>query len=171
MAMIVGIAPSLKHNNLEGYCARRLARLANVDTDQLWELFHRTNLIKRFPGRKVVKTGNEVYRKHMSHGDIVNTIQLRSEARKMNLRKYKLVVLLGAATAKAFGYPPSLLKTYARGTGTTLVVMPHPSGVSHFWNNKCRTQKASQFLRTAMIAAGICAPRESNCFSKYKYTP
>ena len=68
---------------------------------------------------------------------------------------YDWVVLLGLGVARAVGVPRPKLLERARlesgesgeSGGCTALVFPHQSGVSHFWNDPARADRAARELR------------------------
>jgi hypothetical protein len=74
-------------------------------------------------------------------GDQFPLAAARAAADSFQLHKYSLVVMLGLNVAKAFRAPTcALLDTFVLSDETktmpetVVLVLPHPSGVSHFWN-------------------------------------
>jgi uracil-DNA glycosylase len=60
------------------------------------------------------------------------------------------VVLLGEKVALAFAASGCVLfRTYVAATGS-LTVMPHPSGLNHYWNDAANVRRAERFLRKLM---------------------
>ena len=50
------------------------------------------------------------------------------------------------------------------GESTLVLVYPHPSGVSHYWNSRANRSKATNELRKAMVDCGIVRKTESKFF-------
>ena len=105
----------------------------------------------------------------------------------MDITGYNLVVLLGLNVAKAFRIKsPRLFQRWyldedlnivpmvasttedCAATYSMLLVFPHPSGVSHYWNSRSNRNKAMQELRAAMNATGMMARKTSVYFQKKK---
>ena len=54
------------------------------------------------------------------------------------------------------------------GRSTLILVYPHPSGVSHFWNLRTNRVEATTILRSLMIETGIVSKQTSTFFSSEK---
>jgi hypothetical protein len=164
--LIVGQAPSGRASDeheppLSGLAERRLARLAGVSVDTLWERFDRKNVLAQFPGRKA-RTGVHAranYVLHGSTGDCFPLEEARRAAQTFPCDEFVLVVLLGLNVARAFGFPrPALFarrQVCVDGRKQTWLVLPHPSGVSHFWNRPENVCVAASHMRGAMAMAGV----------------
>ena len=141
---------------LAGPAEQRLGRLAGLSVAQLWKRFDRANLLAWYPGLKKRSKKHDVskgYKLHTSDGDIFPMEQARLAAASLDLSKYSSVLLLGASVAKAFGLKGRLFEVEKRGR-TRLVTFPHPSGVSHFWNDEENRQKALKAFKAEMKAMG-----------------
>jgi hypothetical protein len=162
--IIIGQAPN-RHSPsaaapvlpLQGLPEKRLARLAGLEISALWATFDRTNLLGYYPGCKsrAAKHSRELtgYSKHYSNGDIFPMEEARRSAAEIKLEDYSLVVLLGLSVARAFEIKaPAIFKRETRGP-CMLLVLPHPSGVSHFWNEPSNIDRAANELREAMDCA------------------
>lgn len=235
---------------LEGLAGSRLARLAGLPPNDLWDRCDRINLLSHFPGTKPKAPSqlDETYHLHQSSGDTFNLREARAAADVMDITSYNLVVLLGLNVARAFRLQhPSLFAKYfidtdlkiepcpnerdgggksiamksrrkgrVRGGGerggdggdggemekemdddttaaaspaassadeksksfewmngwngrsTLILVYPHPSGVSHFWNSRANRVCAMNELRSAMVDTGIVKRTTSAFFSSPK---
>ena len=164
--LIVGQAPSGKAGDeqapaLNGLAERRLARLAGVSVETLWEHFDRRNLLGQFPGRKA-RTGVHArgnYARHGSTGDCFPLEDARRAAQSFSCDEFVLIVLLGLNVARAFDFPqPALFaqrQVCVNGRTQTWLVLPHPSGVSHFWNRPENVCVAASHMRASMGMAGM----------------
>ena len=136
-----------------GLAERRLARLAGVASPHdLWSVCDRVNLVPFFPGHRPRLerfTRGGGYDKHQSAGHAFPLASARFFARELDLvRRYHRVVLLGLGVARALGVKrPVLLQVVALSPTCTALVFPHPSGVSHFWNDPARVDAARDALR------------------------
>ena len=176
---------------LGGAAGTRLARLAGVAAPDLWNVCHRRNLIAKYPGKKTLskiklrhrhREGRD-YLLHQSSGDHFPLQQARDNAARMDVAPYALVVLLGLNVARAFHLADvKLFKRYRwepeRGKKATplppsanefngqtiLLIFPHPSGVSHYWNTIQNRRRAQQELRRALIDTGVLEHRGSPYF-------
>ena len=138
---------------LAGPAEQRLARLAGLQSPAfLWKEFDRANLVGWYPGLKARAKKHEAkkgYTLHRSDGDVFPLAEARLAASMLDLTKYACVILLGRGVAKAVGVKVGLLETETRGS-CRLLVFPHPSGVSHFWNEPANLRRASAALRAAL---------------------
>ena len=139
---------------LAGPAEQRLARLAGMSVNQLWENFDRTNLLSWYPGLKQRSKKHDVskgYKLHTSDGDVFPIKEAKAAASNLNLAQYRSVVLLGNSVARAFGLKGQLFEVQKRGL-TRLLAFPHPSGVSHYWNDQQNTKKAQKALKSELKA-------------------
>ena len=144
-ALFVGQAPAAEGGPvLEGRSATRLCKLAGLPEEKLFCLFERRNVLKEFPGRK--GTGD---------GDFFDLREGREEAKKINVHRYRLVIFLGLNVAKSFNVKNARLFKELRFGKTIGLVLPHPSGCSHFWNTKENRNLAAKKLRYIMKKAKI----------------
>jgi len=72
---------------------------------------------------------------------------------------YPLVVLAGLNVARALGLKgPRLLDVHQSPSGRVMVIVfPHPSGVSHFWNFEQNRRRAANLLQSAVEWAIRCS--------------
>eukprot|EP00438_Fugacium_kawagutii_P008252 Skav226271 [mRNA] locus=scaffold2708:303390:311906:- [translate_table: standard] len=120
---------------LAGPAEQRLARLANLTVDRLWEHFDRSNLLSWYPGLKQRSKKHDVskgYKLHTSDGDVFPIKEAQKAAANLDLSQYRSVLLLGNSVARAFGLKGRLFEVQKRGR-TRMLAFPHPSGVSHYW--------------------------------------
>lgn len=122
---IVGQAPGRTRGEreaLEGPCGDRFARLAGLGgVGELRARARLVNLLGEWPGRA-------------GKGDAF----LAGE-----------VLLLGRGVARAFRVDSPFLE-WRRVGGAVVAVVPHPSGVSRWWNCPENRARASAFLRGAL---------------------
>lgn len=144
--LLLGQAPSSTswRSPLDGRSGRRLAELAGLDGMDVSEVFAVGNLLARFPGKK---TGE---------GDAFPLDEARRNALAMleTLLEFDAIVLLGRNVARVFGVHEL---PYFEWTGglrlqgyllpTPAVMIPHPSGVSRWWNRPENVERAGQFMR------------------------
>ena len=163
-AIFVGQAPGFdgQKKPLIGRSGKRLEMLCGLSGGQMDSLFDKTNIFKEFPGRQC----------HPLKGDMFNIKKARVLAQKMKFDNYRLVVFLGLNVAKSFDFirRPRLFKQFYMTKHDKLsigIVLPHPSGVSHYWNTKENREKATKVLRTVMKKAGI--GNYSKYFKERKY--
>lgn len=63
------------------------------------------------------------------------------------LRGVDVVVLLGDKVADAFRCRSVRPFTVSQTSGPAIAVMPHPSGLNHYWNDEANVRRAERFLR------------------------
>ena len=144
-ALFIGQAPAEPGGPvLEGRSATRLCKLAGLPADKLFFLFERCNVLEEFPGRK--GTGD---------GDFFDLQKGREGAKKINVHRYRLVIFLGLNVAKAFNVKNARLFKELRFGKTIGLILPHPSGCSHFWNTKDNRELAARKLRYIMKKAKV----------------
>lgn len=140
---------------LAGPAEQRLAKLAGLNSpSELWARFDRANLLSWYPGLKDRKANHDVakgYKLHFSDGDIFPMQEACRAASSLDLSTYSTVILLGKNVARAFRVKVGIFKADIRG-GTRLFTFPHPSGVSHFWNDAANTKRASKVLRRELLS-------------------
>jgi len=144
---LVGQTPSATADQLEGHAGARIARLIGVSTDVLYahQRFARVNLLTEFPG----KAGEK--------GDLFDLRAARERAPAVlaKIGPDAVVVCLGLNVLKAFAaYLPRGACSRARFydavpglDGRTYVLAPHPSGISHYWNEPENVSAAERFFR------------------------
>ena len=150
--VVVGQAPGRRGDPfrpLEGGGVLRLLRWARVDLQTYLYLTERVNLFKVYPGK----------------GDRFNARLARAKARALFPRLAgRKCVFLGRAVASAFGLPvgPGWQFTFwalydpINGIASACTVLiPHPSGVSHFYNLEANRLRAGGVFRTALGLDGL----------------
>lgn len=185
--LVIGQAPPgppeslpLGYQPLQGFPERRLAKLAGLGSpEELWELFDRVDLLGWCPGPKSRKEHHKVlskrgakigYNKHRCDGHRFPLHLARLAAGRLltfggplgccdyALRDYAVVVLCGRLVAAAFGLKLRPSVPWAEeASGVRYLVMPHPSGVSHFWNDSMSRHRAAAAFRAALRVAGLSA--------------
>lgn len=139
--IVVGQAPGPRSDPAEplaGSSGRRLAVLCGLDLPAFLARFERANLLAAYPGPA-------------SKGDAFPMAFARSAAGAMAERvaSREVVVLLGLNVARAFRLrrPEFFRQTrFSRDCGV-VYVCPHPSGVSHWWNDPSNVALARRFWR------------------------
>mmetsp|Transcript_107645 Transcript_107645/g.299883 ORF Transcript_107645/g.299883 Transcript_107645/m.299883 type:complete len:194 (+) Transcript_107645:92-673(+) len=171
--LIVGQAPPRAADRLppgylpfQGSPERRLARLAGLSSpDELWAVFDRLDLIGWCPGpkdRKSYHARSSGYRKHCRDGHRFPLRDARLAAGRLVRfgglgRSYAFVVLCGRQVASAFGLRPRGVPWTIELGGVRYLVLPHPSGASHFWNDEASWHRAAATFRAALRVAGLHA--------------
>lgn len=148
--LLVGEAPGkggrLGGPVLLGRIGRRLARLMGATEDQYRRRTRRVNLLTRWPGRA---SGN---------GSAWPVKRARRSARRMEdaglfAPPDRIVILLGRRVAAAFGlggapWFTSFQMASSQGMPAEVVVAPHPSGASRWWNEPANVARARRFWRS-----------------------
>lgn len=133
--LVVGEAPSRTSTApLDGPSGRRLAALAGVPFEELPARFELTNLLDRWPGRG------------SGPGAAFPRAEARAAAASMEIEGRR-VVLLGKRVASAFGVVGDLLDVVEH-RGAEVLVLPHPSGASRWWNSPDGRARAEAALRS-----------------------
>lgn len=156
--LIIGQAPARGNDGkfpFAGQSGARLARLAGVGVsgDDLPEHFDLKNLLAKYPGKKSNK------------GDLFDMGRAKKSAGRIRRHQQiyfgpRYILLMGRKVQKAFGFSimeflkprGDLLRS--RGNGINdwhrVIVFPHPSGVSHWWNNTDNREAAKWVLRKVL---------------------
>jgi len=157
----------------DGSPGSRLAKLGGyASTEELWEEFDRIDLVECAPVRKfrhIHHRPDMGYEKHNWDGHVFPRQKAKVAAsdllRSRELaRDYVIVVCCGKKVADAFG-----LKVQGRPQpwaeevqGVLFLVLPHPSGVSHLWNNDIFWLRTAGFFRAYLKAARAFLPEKSD---------
>lgn len=140
--LIVGEAPSkneITETPLEGRVGRRLAELAGLPYDAYLDYFDRVNLL-------------HVRQDEAEKGftfDLPAAREAVARMRQDGTLRDRSVILLGHRVAEAFGVARSLKYFHAcpTGQGGLVWLMPHPSGINRWWNDRENKKSAEAFLR------------------------
>ncbi|CAK9059040.1 unnamed protein product [Durusdinium trenchii] len=174
--LVVGQAPPLPpeslssdYKPLQGQPEKRLARLAGLSLDELWAFFDRVDLLGWCPGKKDRKSYHQWsagYRKHRCDGHRFPLSVARLVAARLRrfgrLERYAVVVLCGRLVAAAFALSLDRCVPWTEEQdGVRFLVLPHPSGVSHFWNDEESWHRAAMVFRSALRAAGLRACQDN----------
>lgn len=171
--LIVGQAPPAPLEKLppgylpfQGLPERRLARLAGVQSPAvLWSSFDRLDLLGWCPGpkdRKPYHMKDTGYRKHQCDGHRFPIRDARLAASRLVTfgrlaESYAIVVLCGRLVALCFGLKieGKFVPWMEELEGIRYLVMPHPSGVSHYWNDQASWHRAAGAFRASMRVFGL----------------
>ena len=148
--LIIGQAPAkdtVGQPTFSGKSGPKFAELLGVEHSRLWDVFDVVNLIDYYPGPPDDKT---------KRGDAFPMKEARLIANGMvKAMSRRTVVFVGKNVARAFRVA-SL--EYFEWFVTSLApddqgfykfcVVPHPSGISHFWNDPERVERARLFMRS-----------------------
>lgn len=153
LPLIIGQAPARgstevdEHGILvpfQGRSGDRLRHLAGVedlrDHFVLWNIF------------------NTPSEKTRGKGDPFDMPAAREKAARMMTQIHRMkppvVLLMGRKVEKAFGFRSGPFLVHRRWQGVKFVVFPHPSGVSHWWNDWNNREAAAWLLRTLVRQYG-----------------
>jgi uracil-DNA glycosylase len=138
--MIIGQAPARSGGPpITGRCGEKLADLLGISMEKFLETFVRGNLIQEWPGKS--GRGDEFPR---SLG-IMAAFQIMSSGALKDRR----IVLLGREVARCFRITPDKADYLDKVdlVGGRALLLPHPSGVSRWWNCSRRSTAAKRALR------------------------
>lgn len=144
--ILIGQAPAQKGNPravLEGRLGERIAELFGISNWWYVQNTQRFNILPKWMG----KSGK---------GDLFPMPLARQNARRM---RYSLggcrVLFIGIQVAAAFDvtHKPLRWKNYPiaadHNESFRCAILPHPSGVNHWWNDICNRADAADFMRRA----------------------
>jgi len=141
--VIIGQGPSRpgkRSRPLEGAAGRKLASLFGVSEREYRDGTLRLNIFSRWFGKQ-------------GKGDRFPLAAARRRASKLRRRlRGRRVVLLGRNVARAFGITVEYLR-WIRG-GFEAGVLPHPSGVNRWWNERRNRIAAQRFARGVWLKSG-----------------
>lgn len=138
--VVIGQAPGRRGPKVPvgGRSARLLAGLLGITEEQFLDEYERFNLVNRFPGKK-------------GKGDAFPADLARRNARRLQPRLHqRKVVMLGRGVAAAFGISMPFLDDLVVQRGRSIfkvLLLPHPSGVNHWWNHPRNRERAAEALR------------------------
>ncbi len=145
--LVVGQAPARGRTGDRAFppdtpSGRRLAAMFGVDDVAC--VADAVNLLGQFPGDCSW---------HKGHAFPVS--KARRKAARIRLRGYDVVVLAGRNVARAFGFEARPFLEWFELRGVRGVVVPHPSGANHWWNDRRRRAKAERLLRRIAEISGV----------------
>lgn len=138
--LIIGEAPSkneVTERPIEGRIGKRLAKLAGLTLPEFLEHFERVNLLR-------------VRQDTAEHGFQFNAEEARKEAAILLMvldPKYTPILLLGHRVGAAFGCSRAYFMPQQVGRWMNVHVLPHPSGVNRWWNDRTNEFEAKWFMR------------------------
>lgn len=142
--LLVGEAPSKNEplpRPLEGRVGRRLAEYAGLTFEQYIERFDRVNLLDVRQDTKEKGFEFDMDAARLSARQLMTTIE-----------PGRVVLLLGRRVAEAVGAVKNYFEPTRLVDGTTLYVLPHPSGVNRWWNEEANREQVRTFLRSILDA-------------------
>ena len=129
--LLVGQAPGDPAcPRLQGRSTQRFMHLLDLAPAAYQRLFHWCNLLDSFPG----KAGK---------GDAFPLAAARVVV--MTLPLAPVTLLLGCQVARAFSLPPVYFQWHAV-RGCQVAVIPHPSGINHWWNTPAHRETFTRFM-------------------------
>ena len=149
----MGQAPGKNHGfgaPFEGPTGRRLARFCGLETvEQLRERAVLMNLWGRYPGR-----GKWVQGDAFPASDRARRAAARRRS-ALAASGCEVLVCCGRLVASCFGVGDAPFLEWrevplARGKNARVVVVPHPSGVSRWWNDEASRERAAKFLASVV---------------------
>ncbi|KAJ9471879.1 hypothetical protein DIPPA_18599 [Diplonema papillatum] len=143
--LVVGQAPGPSGKAFQGETPRRLAKICGLSEEELWARFDGVNVLSEFPGRQGGR-GN---------GDRFPPGTARDAARDIDFTDRPIVLLLGRHVANAFGVKLEYLETQRLGPDSELIVIPHPSGVNHYWNEPESSALVAATVRRKLRTCGL----------------
>lgn len=135
--VLVGEAPNRTGDPsrpLMGRIGKRIADLCNLGIKDYSRAFELRNLLARWPGRS-------------GKGSEFPFAQAKAAAATLRLGKRKAkFVLLGSRLAKAAGMDSIPKFDPARIGKSIVIVVPHPSGINRWWNDRRNVWQARKFF-------------------------
>ena len=148
--LIIGQAPAMNTEGKAAFSGKsgpKFAELLGVEHLRLWDTFDVVNLIDYYPGKPKDKT---------KRGDAFPMREAKYAAEGMRkLMNERAVVMVGRNVARAFKVHTLDFFDWfvdAAGYGDCgffrYCVVPHPSGISRYWNDPERVERAKLFMRS-----------------------
>ncbi len=132
--LVVGQAPSAETVGLPPLSGRSGGRMAALLGGDFRERMRVVNLLGFWPGRRGGK------------GDRFPHYEAAFRARLLRPGAHRAVLLLGRGVARCFGAAGWPFLEWRRLGSAPAAVVPHPSGVSHWWNDPGNRAAARAFL-------------------------
>lgn len=152
----VGQAPSRETDGkppFTGKCGKFLAELMGTTQEQMLNDFTFINVLDKYPGKHPIK------------GDLFPLPEAKASARKkLEQLRGNVVVLLGYNVAKAFGaekfrylelYELRSQENFADVVVPIMVVVPHPSQISRYWNKRENVDAVKKFFKKLRALASV----------------
>lgn len=137
--VLVGQAPARTSSAIAfgGDSGARLARLLGMSLADLLRAVDTTNLLPRWPGRSA-----------SGKGDSFPLAEARRAAAELAAKEdpSRAFLLAGTNVARAFGVSRLGFLRWGLLGGRRVAVIPHPSGVSRWWNDARNRARARAFL-------------------------
>ncbi len=147
--LILGQAPSRETVGKPAFSGKsgpRFAEMLGVRHPDLWDLFEVANLLNHFPGDPKDRT---------KRGDAFPLIEAKMAAERIRPSlSRRVVVMVGKNVQRAFALTGGFFEwriafaTPEFDSAFDYCVVPHPSGVSFFWNSQENVALAREFMRS-----------------------
>lgn len=121
----------------------KLATFSALSFETFLRTFARANVLARWPGESSGKGAAFPLRQ----------ARRRAEILRRRFVGGRLVILLGLRTASAFGLSVGYFRRVRVGRAVAVVV-PHPSGVNRWYNERANLRRMRAFMRAAARGAG-----------------
>lgn len=141
---VVGQAPGPNTDPsepLSGASGRRLAALCGLTYAEFRRRFRLVNVLDGHPGRSGKGCAFPSAEARKSASDLL-----------MGMAGHP-TVLLGRAVPAAFGLAAAPWFEWRQSGGWPVAATPHPSGISHWWNEPANVRRARRFWRRLARAA------------------
>lgn len=140
--VIVGQAPGPRSGSapFDGLSGDRLGRYMGFSgREELRATAECHNLLTRYPGPRGSK------------GDRFPRWKARTAARELSTSlRERRVLLAGRLVAEAFGVRAEYFKWVRHAASFDAVVIPHPSGVNHWWNDPLNRERFTCFAHDTL---------------------
>ena len=157
--LFVGQAPSRTAGRVrafDGRSGQRLASLLDLTLAEFLAIVDTVNLLARWPGKH---GGKYAYREKGDRFPIATARRKANRLKKeLHALRHPVVVLCGRRVARAFGVEGEFLSRHRRG-GIQVLLFPHPSGCSQWWNDPKNVRAARRALLDAFSAVTHCFAR------------
>ncbi len=146
--LIVGQAPAKSGGEAQAFrgsrSGERLASLLGIDEAEIGIAVETRNLLAEYPGSP-------------GHGDHFDMGRARVQAGRMSgeLARFRRVVLCGRKVLEAFVLGDMEALEWRKAYGTTIGYLPHPSGVSRWWNDPRNRERAREFAAELDLGTGL----------------
>ncbi len=140
--LLIAEAPGMRNGRtrpLDGPSGTRLAACMGLTIEEMRARFNVRNLLAEWPGA-------------CGAGSRFPMHAARYAAARVRVAGKPYVILLGKRVASAFGVCAPFLE-WCEVRGIRAAVVPHPSGVNHWWNEQANRDAASSFLRALPVTA------------------
>lgn len=142
----MGQAPSRTSQGkspFSGKSGKRLAELAGIPQTDLNKYFKMVNVLEYWPGRS-------------GKGDAFPKGKVPDRLRKL-VASHPATIFVGRGVADRFRFNPrEFLKWYPYPRGKrAAAILPHPSGVNHWYNDRGNVKEAEMFLRGIIWLADL----------------